>query len=134
MTANPSTDGTANTPAVTDVPCDNVPPKPTLTARFHLGQLLATPGAIHTLQRFEVDPLSLLTRHVQGDWGDLCEVDRMANEVAVEYGNRILSSYKLKRNQGPKVLEATVWIITEATYGTLGGPRAATTFLLPSEY
>jgi hypothetical protein len=66
----------------------------------------------------EVIPQNLLARHVSGDWGDLGDEDKAENELSVEKGFRILSSYKL--NTG-----ATIWIITEAD-------RSATTFLLGS--
>ena len=89
-------------------------------ARFTLGQLVATPGAIKELQEAEQNPFELLARHVTGDWGDLSEDDRKENELSVENGFRILSAYHLR--SGVKL-----WVITEAD-------RSATTLLLPSEY
>lgn len=55
-----------------------------------------------------------------GDWGDLCEEDRQANEDALNRDLRLLSSYS-DRN-GTKF-----WIITEAD-------RSLTTILLPEDY
>ena len=112
----------------------DAPPAPSLHPRFHLGRLLATPAALRTLEEYGVQPLTLISRHVCGDWGDLCTEDRMANETAVEFGSRIFSSYKLTRHDGHQQVEATVWCVTEATDGTIGGPRECTTFLLPNEY
>lgn len=101
---------------------------------FSLGQLVATPGALRTLEEFGVTPLSLIRRHVTGGWGDLCPEDQRANIVAIEDGGRIFSSYKLTRTNDGQTIEATVWCIADCTDGTIGGPRACTTFLLPNEY
>lgn len=109
-------------------------PEPRRLPLFSLGQLVATPGALRTLEEFGVTPLSLIRRHVTGDWGDLCPEDQRANTVAIEDGSRVFSSYQLTHTNNGQTIEATVWCITEATDGTIGGNRAATTFLLPSEY
>lgn len=85
---------------------------------FSLGQIVATPGALNVLSQKEI--FKALSRHQNGDWGDLCEEDKKANDEAVEQGFRILSAYKTK--DGTKF-----WIITEAD-------RSATTILLPEEY
>ena len=95
---------------------------------FSLGQLLATPGALTTLEAFGVHPLALvLGRHVVGDWGDLCQEDRALNHHSLANGMRIFSSYKLTRSTGDGTTNEAVWVITEAD-------RASTTILLPSEY
>lgn len=88
--------------------------------RFPLGQCLATPGAIVALTFNGVTAWSILQRHAQGDWGDLSEDDKQANEFAVVHGARILSSYKLPDGE-------RIWVITEWN-------RSATTILLPEEY
>jgi hypothetical protein len=72
------------------------------------------------MKDLSLDPAFLLARHSTGDWGDLEEADKQANEAALQAGDRILSAYKL--TGGHKL-----WIITEAD-------RRATTILLPSEY
>ena len=95
---------------------------------FRLGQILATPGALTTLEGFDIHPLSLvLGRHVIGDYGDLCDEDRELNNHSLATGMRIFSSYKLTRGTGDSTTTETVWIITESD-------RASTTILLPSEY
>mgnify|MGYP003131445783 FL=1 len=86
---------------------------------FELGQIVATPGALETMDRLGIHPQNLLFRHSLGDWGDLDEEDSQLNDEAIATGQRILSSYKI---QGEKV-----WVITEWN-------RSATTILLPSEY
>jgi len=87
---------------------------------FKLGQLLVTPGALEALQASGQSPWVFLTRHLAGDWGDLCVEDKRLNDEAVQDGSRILSAYSTSRG-------AKVWLITEAD-------RSATTILLPDEY
>ncbi len=89
----------------------------------HLGQIVATPGALIALA--DTSPSTLLRRHASGDWGDLNAHDRAANDAALRDGSRLLSAYLVA--QGVKV-----WIITEAA--DEDGHRAATTLLLPEEY
>lgn len=88
--------------------------------RFPLGRVLATPGAIDTLEAANINGFDLLSRHHRGDWGDLSEDDKQENEFSVDKYLRIFSSYRI--GDGEKI-----WIITEAD-------RSATTLLLPSEY
>ncbi|WP_334054370.1 hypothetical protein [Burkholderia cepacia] len=87
--------------------------------RFKLGRIFATPAAIDVMNAARISIIDLLIRHVRGDWGDICESDRQQNELALEVGSRLLSSYILPNGQ-------SVWVITEAD-------RAATTFLLPGD-
>jgi pilus assembly protein CpaF len=61
---------------------------------FDLGQLVATPGALAALEKSGQSPMDFLTRHVTGDWGELCEEDRKENQFSLEKGFRLLSSYK----------------------------------------
>ncbi|KHK58694.1 hypothetical protein PI87_02845 [Ralstonia sp. A12] len=97
------------------------PALPALTPpRLPLGQLVATPAAIAALSEAGVSVYLLLNRHARGDWGELREADRLQNVLAVNTGERVVSSYRLPNQQ--KVL-----IITEAD-------RAATTVLLPEDY
>lgn len=93
--------------------------------RFSLGRVLATPAALAALEAAGEDFSTYLSRHQHGDWGELDNHDRKANEDALKFGNRLLSSYRLK--DGTKI-----WIITEAQNDA--GYRTATTCLLPSDY
>lgn len=95
--------------------------KPTFSARM----LLATPGAAEAFERNNQSPLSFLHRHLAGDWGDLDQEDKQANDRALIDGSRLLSAYHLK--DGTKI-----WIITEAVGEN--GHREAHTALLPEEY
>jgi hypothetical protein len=87
-------------------------------AVFRLGRIGSTPHALESLT--EEDILMGIQRHQAGDWGDLTDADRAANDQALAEGTRILSAYKAK--SGTKF-----WIITEAD-------RSATTILLPEDY
>ncbi len=97
----------------------------TLKPKFNLGRLVATPGAIAALKRSCQDPFFFLAKHVTGDWGEVDGADQIANQQAVEWGDRILSAYRTLRNE-------RIWIITEAADDD--GSRECTTILLPEEY
>jgi hypothetical protein len=86
---------------------------------FPLGLVTLTPGAIETIRRAGIHPGELLRRHASGDWGDVDDEDRAANNWSVDHGLRLLSAY----GQPPDRL----WIITEAD-------RSVTTILRPDEY
>ena len=90
------------------------------SARFELGSVYLTPGALMALLLTATQVSHLLRRHVQGDFGDLCSEDRQVNEQQIFRRGRILSSYALE--EGGKL-----WIITEE-----GWQR--TTVLTPEEY
>jgi hypothetical protein len=90
------------------------------SARFPLGRLLATPGALQALEKAGQQPQEFLDRHSKGDWGELDSHDIRENEFSLARGLRLLSSYTTAA--GDKL-----WIITEAD-------RSATTLLLPEEY
>jgi hypothetical protein len=88
--------------------------------RFELGLVVATPGALEVLGNLEVSPSELIERHAAGDWGDVPTEDARENELALERGFRVVSSYPLSGG-------IRVWVITEAD-------RSSTCILLPSEY
>ena len=87
---------------------------------FDLGQLVATPGALAALEKTGQNAMHFLSRHVRGDWGDLPKEDKDENQLSLEKGFRLLSSYRT--TAGDKL-----WVITEAD-------RSHTTLLLPEEY
>ena len=91
-----------------------------ITQILKLGRVVATPNAIEALQEAHQTPSEFLNKHLAGDWGDLCDEDKRANDQAVENGSRVLSAYVL--TNGVKL-----WVITEAD-------RSSTCLLLPSEY
>lgn len=91
-----------------------------LLARFPLGRVVATPGALRVLEEANQNAFEFLAKHQAGDWGELCEEDIRENEFSVLNGFRILSAYRTRNN-------VKIWVITEAD-------RSATTLLLPDEY
>jgi hypothetical protein len=90
-------------------------------AKFSLGQLLATPGALAAAERAGDDLGGYIGRHTAGDWGTVCASDKRANEQALKAGARLLSAYLLSDGS------TRIWVITESD-------RSATTVLLPDEY
>jgi hypothetical protein len=91
---------------------------PAKTPAFHPGQFVVARQAFDTLPPEEI--ATALSRHLAGDWGDVCEEDRQENELSLKEGFRLFSVYHA--GDGTKF-----WIITEAD-------RSATTVLLPEEY
>jgi len=78
-------------------------------------------GALYAFaQALDEEPNKFLTRHANGEWGEVDDHDRKANEYALEHGLRVMSVYTLSSGE-------RIWIITEAD-------RRSTTILLPSEY
>jgi hypothetical protein len=93
--------------------------------RFSPGQVVATPGAIEAFRKAGEAFGNYLTKHVQGDYGVMDADDCKANEMALQYGDRIFSAYLLGD-------VTKVWIITEGTDDA--GIRRSTCILLPEEY
>lgn len=93
---------------------------------FALGKVVGTPGALEALKLTGQQPAEFLRRHQSGDWGDLDQHDKRANEEAVKHEGdperqaRVFSSYILTD-------QTTIWVITEHD-------RSSTCLLLPSEY
>ena len=88
--------------------------------KFRLGQLVATPGALDALKEASTGFLPYVSRHLEGDWGEISPEDAAENELSLREGFRLLSAYKLPTG-------CKIWLITEAD-------RSATTILLPEEY
>jgi len=97
----------------------------TTKAKFHPGQIVATPGALEALQDAGQQPHEFLVRHLSGDWGDLDQEDCQLNDAALVDGSRLLSAYVTRKNE-------RLWIITEAADDE--GRRLATTILKPEDY
>ena len=88
------------------------------SAKFRLGRIVSTPNALSRLTQEDI--LMGIKRHQAGDWGDVTENSRQANERALMEHTRLLSVYHAE--SGIKF-----WLITEAD-------RSATTVLLPEDY
>jgi hypothetical protein len=90
------------------------------TAKFALGSVVATPGAIEAMAESGQSPEFFLQRHASGDWGQVDQEDWQLNDEAVKEGTRLLSAYMTLKGR-------KLWVITE-------WDRSATTILLPEEY
>lgn len=90
---------------------------------FDLGKTVVTRGVNDTIaddKQFAIFVVNSLKRHVNGDWGDLCDEDKKTNNYAVRNGERILSKYNFNG-------DVSIYIITE-------WDRSYTTILFPEEY
>jgi hypothetical protein len=94
-------------------------------AKFPLGRLAATPGALEAMEASGQEPGFFIARHAAGDWGEVGAEDQQLNNEALVSGDRILSAYQTLKG-------VKLWIITEATDDD--GHRAGTTILLPEDY
>lgn len=90
--------------------------------KIKLGQVVTT-SAIHAdiaeSVQFAGEVARALARYTSGDWGEVSNYDKEANDYAAENGERILASYETSKGK--------IWIITE-------WDRSATTILYPEEY
>ncbi len=87
-------------------------------AVFRLGKLVSTPNALERLK--PPDILTALQRHQAGDWGDVDDHDRQANDQALTDETRLFSVYCTAAG-------IKFWVITEAD-------RSVTTVLMPEDY
>lgn len=92
----------------------------TTKSKFPMGQIVATPASLQAIQDAQQTPLEFLSRHGQGDWGEVGKEDWDANDAALVEGTRLLSAYRTSKS-------VRIWIITE-------WDRSVTTILLPDEY
>ena len=87
---------------------------------FMLGKIALTHGVNKLVNGDHSLLHPFLMLHVKGQWGDLSEDDKQANDEALnQTGGRLLSAYNLPQGK--------IWIVTEAD-------RSSSTVLLPSEY
>jgi len=86
---------------------------------FELGRTLATPDALAALTKINLNPITLLNRHIKGDWQEMDVEDQESNPDSLTNGSRIFSAYSFD--------DVKFWVITEAD-------RSSTTILLPEEY
>ena len=90
----------------------------------NLGRVVATAAVAAAVPHHQIT--ALLDRHATGDWGDLSEDDKAANDNAARNGDgRLFSSY-------PTPEHGTIWIITDDIRGEGEGPL--TTVMFPEDY
>lgn len=85
--------------------------------KFELGDLYLTGAAWETLSSDAV--VGGLTRHAHGDWGEVSDEDRAANEDGLANDGRLHSVYRDERGN-------EFWVVTEWN-------RCKTTVLLPED-
>jgi hypothetical protein len=90
-----------------------------ITPRFSLGRQIITPTALDALDDAGLQVGPLLNRHAAGDWGDISDDDKAANDAALKDGGRIWSAYQTAGGR--------IWIITEED-------RSSTCVMLPADY
>jgi hypothetical protein len=94
-------------------------------SKFSLGQIVATPGALEILEASGQTPQFFLEKHQRGDWGEVCQEDKLLNDQSLVDGSRLLSAYRTLKGE-------RIWVITEAIGED--GRRSASTILTPQEY
>lgn len=86
---------------------------------FSPGLIVEIPNALTILRQYNLHPIRLIARHLNGDWGDVSSEDSAANQDALANGGQILSCYVMPGGE-------RLWVITEAD-------RSVTTILLSCE-
>lgn len=74
---------------------------------FHPGKFLVAPAAIEALRSNGVPVISVVLRHIAGDWGVVSEEDKRQNDVSIATGLRLISIYRLPDQT--RVLVITEW-------------------------
>ena len=74
---------------------------------FHPGRLLVSHTAHVALRANGVPVISVILRHVAGDWGIVSEDDKRQNDVSITTGLRLISIYRLPDQT--RVLVITEW-------------------------
>lgn len=90
--------------------------------RLETGKCLISRGLANSISEnpsFAKEVRDSFNKYVNGDWGDLSEDDKVANENALIYGDRILATYNTSIEK--------IYIITE-------WDRSYTTLMFASEY
>jgi len=92
--------------------------------RHNLGRVVPTAAVAATVPHHQIT--ALLDRHAAGDWGEISEADRAANDEAARSGDgRLFSSYASAEH-------GKLWIITDDIRGEGEGP--VTTVMFPEDY
>jgi hypothetical protein len=100
----------------------------TKTKSVQTGQILFSMGvnqALALIPSFSKVVMNSLSKHTNGDWGDMDQQDIETNNLALIHEGRLLSSYKITDIKD--IDQKKLWIITE-------WDRSVTTILFPNEY
>lgn len=90
--------------------------------RFNIGRFVMTKGIANEIENkpsYKNEILDCLTKYLSGDWGSLCEEDKLANELAIKNNDRILAKYPTS--------SGIIYMITE-------WDRSYTTVMFVEEY
>jgi len=90
---------------------------------FHPGRLLVSPAALATLRANGVPVISVLLRHIAGDWGNVSDDDRQQNDLSIAAGLRLISVYRLPDRA--EVCVTTEWNRSHTTIRLAGDMSAA---------
>jgi hypothetical protein len=92
--------------------------------RHNLGRVVATAAVAAAVPHHQIT--ALLDRHAAGDWGEIGEGDKAANDEAALSGDgRLFSSYGTAEH-------GTLWMITDDIRGEGEGPLS--TLMFPEDY
>lgn len=91
---------------------------------FDPGRLLVTPAALAALRASGVPLITVLLRHICGDWGNLPEAESQQNDLSIGAGFRLLSVYDLPG--GERLCVITEWDRSGTSVQLAGDRRIAT--------
>jgi len=89
---------------------------------FHPGKLLITPVALAALRENGVPVISVMLRHIAGDWGTVSDSDRQQNDLSIAAGLRLLSIYRLTDDN--RIIVTTEWDRSNTTIERLNEVEA----------
>lgn len=82
-------------------------PPTRLKPLFRPGRLLVASDALTALRVNGIPAVSVLLRHVAGDWGTVSDDDRKQNDLSIVAGLRLISLYHLPDQT--RILVITEW-------------------------
>jgi hypothetical protein len=85
---------------------------------FHPGRMLVTPEALAKLRANRIPVISVVLRHIAGDWGIVSDDDRAQNDLSIAAGLRLLSIYPLP--DGARIIVVTEWDRSNTTIELIG--------------
>jgi len=74
---------------------------------FRPGRLLITPVALTALRANGIPVISVVLKHIVGDWGIVSDEDRQQNDLSIRAGLRLISLYRLPDQT--RILVLTEW-------------------------
>jgi hypothetical protein len=80
---------------------------------FHPGKLLVSHAALAALRANSVPVISVVLRHIAGDWGIVSDDDKRQNDVSIATGLRLISIYRL--SDQTRILIITEWNRADTT-------------------